>query len=52
VLAIEMLDPESQQSRERSGERGDTKYHGETDLHGMALVESRKKEHNAGKEAT
>ena len=52
VLAIEMLDPEGQESRERSGERGDTKQHGQTKLHGMALVESRKEEHDAGKEAT
>jgi hypothetical protein len=47
-----MLNPKGQQSRERSGERGDTKQHGQTKLHGMALVESGKEENNAGKEAT
>jgi hypothetical protein len=52
VLAIEILDPEGQETREGTGERGGAKQHGEADLHGMALVERRKEEHNAGEEAT
>jgi hypothetical protein len=51
VLAIEILDPEGQETRESAGKRGYAKHHGEADLHGMALVESRKEEHNPGKEA-
>jgi len=47
MLAIEILYPEGQESRESASERGDAKHHGETDLHGMALVESGKEEHNA-----
>jgi hypothetical protein len=52
VLAIEMLDPKSQETREGASERCDAEQHGEADLHGVALVESRKEEHNSGKEAT
>jgi hypothetical protein len=48
VLAIEMLDPEGQETREGARERADAKHHGDADLHGMALVESRKEEHGAG----
>ena len=52
VLAIEMLNPEGQETREGASERGDAKQHGKAELHSMALVESRKEEHNAGEEAT
>jgi len=52
VLAVEILYPEGQETRESTSERGDAKHHGETDLHGMALVESGKEKHNARKEAT
>ena len=52
MLAIEILYPEGQETRESASQRGDAKHHGETDLHGMALVESGKEEHNARKEAT
>jgi hypothetical protein len=52
MLAIEILYPEGQETRESASERGDAKQHGETDLHGMALVESGKEEHNTRKEAT
>ncbi len=48
MLAIEMLYREGQETRESTSERGDAKHHGEADLHGMALVESGKEEHNAG----
>jgi hypothetical protein len=52
VLAIEMLDREGQETREGASERGDAKHYGEAKLHGMALVESRKEEHNTRQEAT
>jgi len=52
MLAVEILYPEGQETRESTSERGDAKQHGETDLHGMALVESGKEEHDARKEAT
>ena len=52
MLAIEILYPEGQETRESASERGDAKHHGETELHGMAPVESGKEEHNARKEAT
>ena len=45
MLAIEILYPEGQETRESASERGDAKHHGKTDLHGMALVESGKQEH-------
>ena len=45
VLAIEILYPEGQETRESASERGDAKHHGKTDLHGMTLVESGKQEH-------
>jgi hypothetical protein len=51
VLSIEILDPVGHEAREGASERRDAKQHGEADLHGMALVESRKKKHNPGKEA-
>jgi hypothetical protein len=47
MLAIKMLYPEGQEARESASKRGDAKHHGETDLHGMALVESGKEEHDA-----
>lgn len=52
MLAIEFLYPEGQETRECASKRGDAKHHGEADLHGMALVESGKEEHDARKEAT
>ena len=52
MLAIEMLNCEGQETREGAGKRGDVKQQYEADLHGMALVESRKEDHNVGKEAT
>ena len=52
MLAVEILYPEGQETRESASERGDAKHHGETELHGMALVESGKQEYNARKEAT
>ena len=52
IPAIEILNPEGQETREGACERGDTKHHGEAELHGMALVEGGEEEHNAGKEAT
>jgi hypothetical protein len=52
MLAIEILDPVGHETREGPGERCNTKQHGEADLHGMALVESRKEEHNSREEAT
>jgi hypothetical protein len=52
MLAIEILYPKGQETRESASERGDAKHHGETDLHRMALVESGKQEHDARKEAT
>jgi hypothetical protein len=52
VLAVEIPDPEGQETREGAGERGGAKQHGEADLHSMALIESRKEEHNPREEAT
>jgi hypothetical protein len=52
TLAIEILNPEGQETREGACERGDAKHHGDANLHSMALVESGKEEHNAGEEAT
>ena len=51
MLAIEILYPEGQETRESASERRDAKHHGETDLHGMALVEGGKEEHDARQEA-
>jgi hypothetical protein len=52
TLAIEILNPKGQETREGAGERGDAKHHGNADLHGMALVERGEEENNAGEEAT
>jgi hypothetical protein len=52
MLAIEILNPKGQETREGACERGNAKHQGEADLHGMALVESGKEEHNAREEAT
>jgi hypothetical protein len=52
TLAIEILDTKGQETREGACERDDAKHHGEADLHGMALVESREKEYDGRKEAT
>jgi hypothetical protein len=52
TLAIEILDPKGQETREGACERSDAIHHGDADLHGMALVESGEEEHNAGEEAT
>jgi len=52
MLAIEILNPKGQETREGACERGDANHQGEADLHGMALVESGKEEHNAREEAT
>jgi hypothetical protein len=47
MLAIEVLYPEGQETRESASERADAKHHGETELHGMALVKGGKEEHDA-----
>ena len=52
TLAIEILNPEGQETREGACERSDAKNHGEADLHGMALVERGEEEHNSGEETT
>jgi len=52
MLAIEILNPKGQETREGACERGDAKHQGEAELHGMTLVESGKEEHNTREEAT
>ena len=52
MLAIEILNPKGQETREGACERGDAIHHGDADLHGMALVEGGEEEHNSGEEAT
>ena len=52
MLAIEILYAERQETRESASERGDAKYHRDTELHGMAFVKRGKEEHNYRKEAT
>lgn len=47
MLAIEILYPEGQETRESASKRGDAKHHGKADLHGMALVEGGKEKHDA-----
>jgi hypothetical protein len=52
TLAIEILDPEGQETRKGACEGGDAKHHGDAELHGMALVERGEEKYNAREEAT
>jgi hypothetical protein len=52
TLAIKILDPKGQETREGACERGGTIHHGDAELHGMALVESGEEKYNAWEEAT
>jgi hypothetical protein len=52
VLAIEVHDGEGQKTREGTSKRGDAEHHGKAELHSMALVKSRKEEHDAREETT
>ena len=47
TLAIEILNPKGQETREGACERGDAVHHGEADLHGMALIEIGEEEYNS-----